>query len=71
MLIKDIYKEVENEKKNKPKSKVVTMEIEEFCKEHKNLIKILRTGSREELLAEADKQEEELEEYEDNEEEED
>lgn len=63
-MLKDTYKKIEDTKANTPKSKDVTMPIEEFCKEHKNLIKILREGSREELLAEAEKQEEELEEYE-------
>lgn len=67
MAIKDLYKEVEEEKKNKVKPKVVTMGIKEFCEEHKELIKVLREGSREELLAMADKQEEELEEYEEEE----
>lgn len=61
MELKKIYKEVEEEKKNKPK--VVTMKIDEFIEEHKKLIKILREGSQEELLEEAEKQEEELEEY--------
>jgi uncharacterized protein YqeY len=55
--------ETENEKKNKVKEKeVYTMPLEEFIDEHKDLIKILREGSREELLAEADEQESELEE---------
>lgn len=63
-MLKDTYKKVEEDKKKEIKSKTVTMSIEEFCKEHKNLIKILKEGSREELLAEAEKQEEELEEYE-------
>lgn len=63
-MLKDIYKKVEEGKGKDVKSKNVTISIEEFCKEHKNLIKILKEGSREELLAEAEKQEEELEEYE-------
>jgi hypothetical protein len=47
--------------KGKDKS-VVTMDIQEFIDEHKNLIEILREGSREELLAEAEEQENELDE---------
>ena len=66
--IKDIYKEVEEDKSNAPKGREeVKMDKEEYCQEHKDLIRILRTGTREELLAEADRQEEELAEYEDGE----
>lgn len=65
MSIKDIYKQVENDKSNKTNGKKeVSIPIDEFCEEHKRLIEVLREGSREELLAEAEKQEEELEEYE-------
>lgn len=42
----------------------VTMSKEDFIKEHENLIKILKKGDRKELLKEAEKQEKELEEYE-------
>lgn len=64
MALKELYKEKEEEKKNKvSEKKNVTMKLEDFIEEHKKLIKILREGSREELLAEAEKQEEELEEY--------
>lgn len=63
MALKDVYKEVESEKKNKVKGPAsYSMPLDEFIEEHKRLIKILREGSREELLAEAKKQEEELEE---------
>jgi len=63
MAIKDIYKEIENDKSNTPKGKKkVEMDVEEFIDEHKELIKVLREGSREELLAMAEEQEEELEE---------
>jgi hypothetical protein len=63
MAIKDLYKEVENEKMNKVReSEIYSMPLDEFIEEHKCLIKTLREGSREELLAEAEKQEEELEE---------
>jgi len=61
MSIKKIYSEVESEKKNKIKEKMAYMSLEEFIKEHKNLIEVLKEGSREELLAEAEKQEDELE----------
>jgi hypothetical protein len=67
MAIKDIYKEVEKNKVKGPK--VVTMKLCDFVEEHKELIRVLREGSREELLAEAKEQEEELEEYEEEEEE--
>lgn len=63
MALNDVYKEVESDKKNKvsdPNS--YSMPLEEFIDEHKRLIKILKEGSREELLAEAKKQEDELEE---------
>ena len=39
------------------------MTPEEFINEHERLIKILRSGTKEEQLAEADKQEKELEEF--------
>ena len=71
MAIKDLYKEVEKEKKNKVKPKVVTMEIDDFIEEHKELIRVLREGTKEERLAMADKQEEELSEYNEEDEEED
>lgn len=61
MAIKDLYKEVETEKKNKVKdSFVVTMSREDYISEHKNLIKVLRTGDRKALEAEAAKQEQEM-----------
>ena len=59
--IKEVYKEVEKNKVKGPK--VVTMKLCDFIEEHEGLIEVLREGSREELLAEAEKQEEELEEY--------
>ena len=62
MSIKNIYKEVEDKKKNEVENNdVVTMELDEFVEEHQCLVKCLREGTREELLAMADKQEEELE----------
>ncbi len=63
MALKDIYKKIENNKKNEVKGKeMYSMPLDEYIEEHKCLIKTLREGSREELLAEAEKQEEELEE---------
>jgi aspartate aminotransferase-like enzyme len=61
--LKKVYSNVEKDKKNQVGNKdVYTMPLQEFIDEHKDLIKILREGSREELLAEAEEQEEELEE---------
>lgn len=61
--LKNLYNETENEKKNKVKEKeVYTMPLDEFISEHKDLIKVLREGTRDELLAMAKQQEEELEE---------
>ena len=63
MAIKDVYNEVESEKKNQIKeSEMYSMPLSEYIEEHQCLIKTLREGSREELLAEAEEQEEELEE---------
>ena len=70
MAIKDLYKEVEKKKENEVEDDVVTMSTEEFCDEHRNLIKVLRSGDKKMLEAEAKKQEAELAEYEDEEEEE-
>lgn len=63
--IKEVYKEVEDEKENEVEDDVVTMSTEDFCEEHKNLIKVLRSGDKKMLEAEAKKQEAELAEYED------
>jgi len=60
--LNDVYKEVEEKKSNTPKEKgTYSMPLDAFFKEHLTLVKVLREGSREELLAEAEKQEEELE----------
>lgn len=62
MAIKDLYKEVETEKKNQVKdSSVITMSREDYISEHKNLIKVLRSGDKKALEAEAAKQEKEME----------
>jgi len=71
MAIKDLYKEVEKKKKNEVEDDVVTMSTEDFCAEHRNLIKVLRSGDKKMLEAEAKKQEAELAEYEEEDEEED
>lgn len=63
--IKEVYKEVEEENENEVEDDVVTMSTEDFCEEHRNLIKVLRSGDKKMLEAEAKKQEEELAEYED------
>lgn len=60
--IKEVYNEVEKEKENEVDDDEVTMSKDDFIKEHKNLIKILRSGDKKALEAEAKKQEEELEE---------
>lgn len=61
MMLKNLYNEAENEKKNKIKEKQVhTMSLDEYISEHQELIKVLREGSRDELLVMAKKQEEEL-----------
>jgi len=60
--IKEVYKAVEDGKANQVDSKTYSMPLDEFIDEHKDLIKILREGSREELLTEAQEQEDELEE---------
>lgn len=71
--IKDLYNEVESDKKNSVTTDKCTCDCsnccnspeyqKEFIEEHKELIKVLREGSREELLAMAEEQEEELEDF--------
>lgn len=58
--IKEVFKEAETEKENEVKSSTVVMELDDFIEEHKNLIKILRSGDKKALEAEASKQEKEL-----------
>lgn len=61
MAIKDLYNEAKSESSNKVKSTdMYEMPLQEFIDEHMELIKTLREGSREELLAEAKDQEDEL-----------
>ncbi len=62
MEIKKLY----DEKREEKGKEEVSMPVKKFIKEHKNLIKILREGSRGELLEEAKKQEDELSEYNDD-----
>jgi fructose-specific phosphotransferase system component IIB len=52
MVLKDLYEK-----------KVVKMKLDDFIEEHEKLIKILRKGDKKELMAEADSQEKELNEY--------
>lgn len=63
MDIKKIYKEIEKEKENEVEDDSITMSRDEFISEHRNLIKVLRSGDKKALEEEAKKQEEELEEY--------
>jgi len=58
--IKDVYEEIEKEKENDVDDKTISMSEEDFISEHKNLIKVLRSGDPKALEAEAKKQEEEL-----------
>lgn len=59
-MLKDVYKKVEEEKKNEVKSSNISMSREDFISEHKNLIKVLRSGDKKAQEAEAAKQEKEL-----------
>lgn len=62
MSIKQVYNQVEQDKMNAVKGKPsISIDLQEYIDEHKELIKVLREGSREELLAEAEDKEEELE----------
>lgn len=45
------------------KSKVITMNKDDFIKEHKRLIKVLEHGSKSKLISEANKQKRELKKY--------
>ena len=58
--IKEVYKEVEEEKENEVDDAEISMTIDDFIEEHTNLIKILRSGDKKALEAEARKQEKEL-----------
>ena len=57
--IKEVYSEVEEEKENEVDDEI-TMSREDFIDEHLNLIKVLRSGDKKLLEAEASKQEKEL-----------
>jgi hypothetical protein len=59
-MLKEVYKKVEEEKKNEVKSSSITMSREDFISEHKTLIKVLRSGDKKAQEAEAAKQEKEL-----------
>ena len=58
--IKEVYSAVEKDKENEPSSGIYSMPLQDFIDEHTKLIKILREGSRDELLSEANDQEKEL-----------
>lgn len=75
-MLNEVYKKVEEEKKNEVKSSSISMSREDFISEHKNLIKVLRSGDKKMQEEEANKQEKELsdeigDEMEDDEEEDD
>jgi len=59
-MLKEIFRKVEDEKKNEVKSSSITMSREDFISEHKTLIKVLRSGDKKAQEAEAAKQEKEL-----------
>jgi hypothetical protein len=58
--INELYKEVAVKKENEVDDKEITMSREDFISEHKNLIKVLRSGDQKAQEAEAVKQEKEL-----------
>ena len=58
--IKEVYSEVKKEKENEVNEPMITMAKDDFVEEHVNLIKILRSGDKKSLEAEAKKQEKEL-----------
>lgn len=60
--IKEVYNEAEKENENEIEDTDIKMSRDDFIQEHKNLIKILRSGDKKALEAEALKQEKELEE---------
>ena len=58
--IKEVYKEVEDEKENEVDDDTISMPKDDFIEEHINLIRILRSGDKKAQEAEAKKQEKEL-----------
>jgi len=58
--IKEVYKEVEDEKENEVEDDSISMPKDDFIEEHVNLIKVLRSGDKKLLEAEAKKQAKEL-----------
>jgi len=59
-MLNDVYKKVEEEKKNEVKSSVLKMTREEFVNEHRHLVSVLRSGDKKAQEAEANKQEKEM-----------
>jgi hypothetical protein len=58
--IKEVYKEVKKEKENQVDDDKIIMLLDDFIKEHTKLIRILRSGDKKLLEAEAKEQEKEL-----------
>jgi len=56
MALNNLYKERQKGKTKKD----IYMSLNDFIKEHENLIKVLKNGSKEELLKEAKEQQSEL-----------
>jgi len=59
-MLNQVYKKVEEENKNEVKNSSISMSREDFISEHKNLIKVLRSGDKKMQEEEANKQEKEL-----------
>jgi len=61
MPIKDLYTSVQKDKQSQPgKPKMFTMPLMEYLAEHKELLRVLKSGSKQELMTEATDQEKEL-----------
>lgn len=62
MAIKDLYKQVQADKKNKIKddNEIYSMPRKDAISEHQNLVKVLRSGDKKAQEVEAVKQEKEL-----------
>lgn len=58
--IKEVYNKMKEEKANEVEDREISMTVEEFIDEHKNLIRVLRSGDKKALESEARKQEREL-----------
>jgi hypothetical protein len=58
--IKEVYNKMKEDKKNEVIDKMISMTEDDFITEHRNLIKVLRSGDPKTLESEAKKQEREL-----------